>query len=48
MQGQRASWFQRRIEAHPVGVTGWIIEVSPTLYAKPLRFDPVLREFDNQ
>lgn len=42
MQGQQASELQRRMEAYAMGVTWWIIEVSPTLYAEPPRFDPVL------
>ncbi|KAI5391744.1 hypothetical protein KIW84_076524 [Lathyrus oleraceus] len=48
MQGQQASEFQRRVEAHAMGVTRWITEVSPTLYIEPLRFDPAFRDFYNQ
>lgn len=32
------SKFQRRMEAHVVGVTMWITEVPPTLYAEPPRW----------
>lgn len=49
MQGnQQASKFQRIMEAHAVGVTRWIKEVSPTLYAEPPRFTPIFRGFYNQ
>lgn len=36
------------MEAHAVGVTRWITEVSPTLYAEPPRLDHVFRDFYNQ
>lgn len=36
------------MEAHAVGVTRCIIEVSPTLYIEPPRFTPVFRYFYNQ
>lgn len=44
---QQASAFQRRTEAHTVRVTRWTKNVSPTLYAEPRRFTPVLRDFYN-
>lgn len=47
-ENQQESGFQRRMEAHAVGVTRWITEVSPTLYAEPPRFAPVFRDFYNQ
>lgn len=48
MQGQQASEFQRRIKAHAIGVTRWIMEVSPTLYVEPPRFAPMFRDFYEQ
>ena len=36
------------MEAHAVGVTRWITEVSPTLYAEPHRFSPVFIDFYNK
>ena len=48
MQGQITSEFQRRMEAHVVGVTRWIKELLPTLYANPPNFAPVFRDFYNQ
>lgn len=48
MQGQITSEFQRRMEAHAVGVTRGIEEVLPTLYANPPKFTPVFRDFYNQ
>ena len=45
---EEASKFQRRMEAHVVGVRMWITEVPPTLYAEPPRFSPLFRNFYNQ
>lgn len=48
MRGQMMSEFQRRMEAHSIGVTRWTEEVSPTLYENPPRFTPAFRDFYNQ
>ena len=36
------------MKAHAIGVTRWIIEVSPTLYVEPPRLAPVFRGFYEQ
>lgn len=36
------------METHTVGVTRWITEVSPTLYAEPQRFSHVFIDFYNK
>lgn len=48
MQGQQVSTFQRRWEAHAVGVVGWMTEVSPMLYAEFPIFAPISKDFYEQ
>lgn len=48
MQDQQTLEFQRIMEAHAVGVTRWMTEVSPTLYAESKKFTRVFRDFHNQ